>query len=87
MEANNLAAFKAKIERILHPWQWNPALDQLARLAADFAQKAPKTQIQALIIFQRHFPGHKFLAVGGADNSDYNTLLTLALADAKAASR
>lgn len=87
MEANNLAAFKAKIERILHPWQWNPTPDQLARLAADFSQKAPKTQTEALIIFQRHFPAHKFLAVGGADNSDYKTLLTLALADAKAASR
>lgn len=86
MEATKLAPFKAKIERILRPWQWHPTADQLARLAGEFVQKGPKTHTQALIIFQKHFPGQKFLALGGVDNSDYSTLLTLALADAKAAS-
>ncbi|MNJ29878.1 hypothetical protein D3C77_244600 [compost metagenome] len=87
MEASKLAAFKAQIQRILKPWQWHPTADQLARLAAEFAQREPKTHTQALVIFLRHFPGQKFLALSGVDNSDYATLLTLALADAKAASK
>ncbi|MBS7422317.1 hypothetical protein KIE16_04890 [Pseudomonas syringae] len=87
MNTTHLAAFKVKIERILRPWQWHPTADQLARLAAEFAQKGPETHTQALVIFQKHFPGQKFLVLDGVDNSDYSTLLTLALADAKAASK
>lgn len=87
MNSTQLAAFKAKIVSILRPWQWHPTADQLARLAKEFAQKEPKTHSQAFTIFQRHFPGQKFLTLDGIDNSDYSTLLTLALADAKAASK
>lgn len=87
MNTTKLATFKAKIESILHPWQWHPTADQLARLAQEFVQKEPKTQIQALTIFLRHFPGQKFLTFDGVDNSDYSTLLTLALSDARAASK
>lgn len=87
MNITQLAAFKAKIERILRPWQWHPTPDQMTRLAAEFAQKEPKTLSQALTIFLKHFPGQKFLTLDGVDNSDYSTLLTFALADAKAASK
>lgn len=87
MNSTQLAAFKAKIESILRPWQWHPTVDQLARLAKDFSQNEPKTHTQALTIFLRHFPGQRFLTFEGVDNSDYTTLLTLALADAKAASK
>lgn len=87
MSTTQLAIFKTKIERILRPWQWHPTADQLARLARDFSQKEPKTVNQALEIFLKHFPGQKFPLLDGIDNSDYSTLLALALADAKAASK
>lgn len=87
MNTTQLAAFKAKIERILHTWQWNPTTDQLARFANEFVQKEPKTLNQTLSIFLKYFPAQKFAMLDGVDSSDYSTLLALALADAKAASK
>lgn len=87
MTNSKLASFQKHIQNILKPINWSPSERELEALAKAFEEKNPTTLNEAAQIFDDLFPKQLFSALEGIDDSDYRTLLSMAIASAKGSAK
>lgn len=87
MTNSKLVSFQEQIQNIFKPINWSPSERDLEALAKAFEEKKPTTLNEAAKIFSDLFPKQLFSALEGIDDSDYRTLLSMAITSAKGSAK
>jgi len=87
MNDTELQKFRGSISALLKPFNWNPTNAQLEELARRLAEANASSIEDVSEVFSEMFPNLLYDGMEGIDNSDYKTLLAMAIAGAKASKK
>ncbi|CRM19596.1 hypothetical protein [Pseudomonas sp. 24 E 13] len=87
MNETELHKFRGSISALLKPFNWSPTNTQLEELARKLAEANASSIKDVSEVFSEMFPSLRYDGMEGIDNSDYKTLLAMAIASAKASKK